>query len=265
MQITLFKPKRFLSSAALFAAFSVLSTASLALQPLITDDTGTQGAKGHQLEFSYNRERTRVDGETERVRGLPVVYTYGAIETLDVYFGIEHLSIRDSEERVRGFGNKVIGAKWRFFENEASGLSLALKPEFALPVSLSREEDGLGTGKISGSLTFILSHDVPFGSVHFNAGLGRDRFRHTDDNATTQHFSVAPVWDVSKEWKLALDVGIDRERSDGHTTRSKYAEIGAIYAPNDKLELAFGLIRASDNERPKAKTNGLTFGVTWRF
>jgi hypothetical protein len=265
MQITLFKPKRFLSSTALLAAFSAFSTSSLALQPLITDDTGTQGAGGNQLEFSYNRDRTKVDGETERVRSVPVVYTYGVIDTLDVYVGVEHLSIRVPGDHASGFGNTVVGAKWRFFENEASGTSLAIKPEIALPVGSSREEDGLGTGKTSGSLTFILSQDLPFGSVHFNAGVGRDRFRNSDDNASIRHFSVAPVWDISEQWKLALDVGIDRERSGGHTVRSRYAEIGAIYAPSDDLELAFGIIRATDDEHPKARTHALTFGLTWRF
>jgi hypothetical protein len=278
MRVTFFSFKHSLISSALLAVFAAFSTPSSALQPLITDDTGTQGAGGNQLEVSFNRERTRTDGEdgergeTERVRSIPVVYTYGVTETLDVYAGVEHARIRfrgpEGNDRASGFANTVIGAKWRFFENEASGTSLAIKPEVALPVSSQREEDGLGTGRTSGSLTFILSQDLPFGSVHFNAGVGRDRFRHSEDNpsaASIRHFSVAPVWDISEQWKLALDVGIDRERSDGHTVRSKYGEIGAIYAPSENLEFAFGIIRASDDEHPKSKTHGLTLGLTWRF
>jgi hypothetical protein len=277
MQGIPFDFKRLLSSTALLAVLAAFSTPSSALQPLITDDTGTQGAGGNQLEVSFNRERTRTDGEegergtTERVRSVPVVYTYGVTETLDVYAGVEHARIRtrNAEEKdgASGFANTVIGAKWRFFENEASGTSLAIKPEVALPVSSQREEDGLGTGRTSGSLTFILSQDLPFGSVHFNAGAGRDRHRHPDENhnASIRHFSVAPVWDVSEQWKLALDVGVDRERSDGHTVRTKYGEIGAIYAPSENLEFAFGIIRASDDDHQKSKTHGLTFGLTWRF
>jgi hypothetical protein len=268
------KPKWLLSATALLAVFAAFSTPSSALQPLITDDTGTQGAGGNQLEVSFNREHTRTDGEngergvTERVRSVPVVYTYGVTETLDVYAGVEHARIRlqgpEEKDRASGFANTVIGAKWRFFENEASGTSLAIKPEVALSVSSRREEDGLGTGRTSGSLTFILSQDLPFGSVHFNAGVGRDRFRHSEENPSVsiRHFSVAPVWDISEQWKLVLDVGIDRERSDGHTVRSRYGEIGAIYAPSENLEFAFGLIRATDDEHRKSKTHGLTLGLT---
>jgi hypothetical protein len=280
MQVTFFGPKRVLFSSTLLAVLAAFSTPSSALQPLITDDTGTQGAGGNQLEVSFNRERTRTDGEegeegergkTERVRSVPVAYTYGVTETLDVYGGVEHarIRIRDAEEKdsASGFVNTVIGAKWRFFENEASGTSLAIKPEVALPVSSQREKDGLGTGRTSGSLTFILSQDLPFGSVHFNAGVGRDRFRHSEDNpsASIRHFSVAPVWDISEQWKLALDVGVDRERSDGHTVRTRYSEIAASYAPSENLEFALGYIRATDDEHPKSKTHGLMFGLTWCF
>lgn len=247
----------------------VLSSPALALQPLITDDTGTQGAGGNQLEVSYSRDRTRAGGETERVQSVPVVYTYGVTDSIDLFASIAYSRIRNDIPGgdASGLGNTVIGAKWRFFENEASGTSLAIKPELAVPVSSQRESDGLGTGKTSGNLTFILSQDVPFGSVHFNAGLGRDRFRHSDDNPRTDYrrFSVAPVWDVSEQWKLALDLGTEHARADGHTVRSKFGEIGAIYSPTKDLDLALGFIRTTDNESPKSKTNGVTAGLTWRF
>ena len=257
MQRPFFKSSRLLSSAALFAAFAAFSTSSSALQPLITDDTGTQGEGGNQLEVSYGRDRIRAGGETTRVHSVPVVYTYGLTETVDVY----------AASPTSGFSNTVVGAKWRFFENEDSGTSLAIKPEIAVPVSKQREEDGLGTGKISGALTFILSQDLPFGSLHFNAGVGRDRFRDSDENPRTDYkrFSLAPVWDVSEQWKLALDVGTESARADGHTVRAKFAEVGAIYSPNKDVDLALGFIRTTDNESPKSTTHTLTGGVTWRF
>lgn len=265
MQHLSFNSSRLLSSAALLAALAAFSTSSSALQPLITDDTGTQGEGGNQLEVSYSHDRTRAGGETERVHSVPVVYTYGLTDTVDVYAGIAYQRIRVPGDDANGFSNTVIGAKWRFFENEDSGTSLAIKPEIAAPVSSHREEDGLGTGKTSGALTFILSQDVPFGSIHFNAGVGRDRFRNSDDNATTKHLSVAPVWDVSEQWKLAADFGVDWSRANGDTVRAKYGEIGAIYSANKDLDLAVGFIRTTDNDSPKAKTSTWTAGLTWRF
>ena len=251
---------------ALLAGFSAQS---FALQPLITDDTGTQDTGGNQLEFSYNYDRTRSDGETERAHTVPVVYTYGLTETVDLFAGVGYSRIRTSTAGgdVSGFGNTTVGAKWRFFENEESKTSLAIKPEIAIPVSSHREEQGLGTGKTSGNLTFILSQEVAFGAIHFNAGVGRDRFRHADENPDTNYkrLSVAPVWDVNDQWKLALDLGVEDARADGETVRAKFVEIGAIYSPDKDVDLALGLIRTSDDESPKSTTHSLTAGLTWRF
>ncbi len=250
-------------------ALSCFSASALALQPLITDDTGTQGTGGNQLEFSYNRDRARSDGETERTQTVPVVYTYGLTETLDLFAATGYSRIRTSTPGgdASGFGNLTLGGKWRFLENEETGTSLGIKPEIALPVSSSRETRGLGTGKTSGNLTFILSQELPFGAIHVNAGIGRDRFRHSDENPDTRfkRFSVAPVWDVTDQWKLALDRGVESARADGQTTRSRFVEVGAIYSPDKNLDLAIGAIRTADNAQPKTTTHSLTAGVTWRF
>lgn len=246
-----------------------LSGAASALQPLITDDTGTQGDGGNQLEFSYNNDRTRVDSETERVHTVPVVYSYGLSETVDLFAGIGYSKIRASQagDDASGFGNTSLGAKWRFYENEESGTSLAIKPEILLPVSHHREDTGLGTGRTSGNLTFIVSQDVPFGAVHFNVGVGRDRFRHNEDNPDTSYkrASLAPVWEVSEQWKLAMDVGIESARADGATVKTRFVELGAIYSPSKDVDLALGLIRSTDDDSPKATTHSATAGLTWRF
>ena len=253
--------------AALLAA--ALSAPALALQPLITDDTGTQGSGGNQLEFSLSAERAKSDGNTDHTRSVPVVYTRGVTDTLDVYVGAGYSWLRPDApgSNVNGATNPSLGAKWRFYESEESGSSLALKPEIIFPVSSGREAEGLGTGKTSGSLTLIYSQDVPFGAVHVNAAVGRERYRDDEisPDATTSRFSVAPVWNVSEQWKLALDVGAESARAAGDTVRSNYVELGAIYSPGKDLDLAVGLIRARDNASPETTTYTATAGLTWRF
>lgn len=279
MQRSLFSPSRSLTSSALLAAqlamLAAFSTPSFA--QLVTDDTGTQGTGGNELEISYGRDRTKAGGDTERAHSVSAAYTYGVTDTVDVSVGIPYSRIRSrfhdeddngdefiAHDRARGFGNTVLGAKWRFFENEESGTSLAIAPEFSIPVSSRRENEGLGTGKTSGSLTFILSQELPFGAIHFNAGVGRDRYRH-EDNATNKHFSVSPVWNITEQWALALDVGVDLSRSGGHTVRSKYADIDVTYSLSKDLDLQFGFMRTTDDEHPKAKTNSVAVVATWRF
>lgn len=250
-------------------ALTAFSLPATAFQPLITDDTGTQGAGGNQLEFSLGYDRTRVAGETERVRTVPVVFTRGLTDTLDVFAGFSYARIRPETPAsdVNGNGNPTLGAKWRFYENEETGSTLAIKPELVLPVSTRRENSGLGTGELSGNLTFIVTQEVPFGAVHFNAGIGNERYRDTqaNPNATIRRASIAPVWDVSEQWKLALDLGVESSRAGGETVHSKFVEFGAIYSPDKDVDLAFGLVRSSDSESPKSTTHTATAGVTWRF
>jgi hypothetical protein len=271
---------RLLSSSALFAVFVAFSTPSLA--QMVTDDTEMVGAGGSELEISYGRDRTRAGGVTEREHSIPITYTYGLSDTIDISVDIAHSRIRvpggigdiddpDNPDnnigstRVKGFGNTVIGLKWRFFDNEDSGTSLAIAPEIAIPVSSRREDDGLGTGKTSGNLNFILSQEVPFGSVHFNAGWGRERYRHADDNATTRHFSVAPVWEISDQWQLSFDTGVEVSRSGGDTVRSKFAAASVLYSPSENIDLQLGYMRKTSDESPKAKTHSVEAVLTWRF
>lgn len=269
-------PRRAVRSAGVLSATAclmLLATAALAFQPLITDDTGVQGSGGNQFEFAYVGQRTHAPGtnekQNERLDALPFVFTHGVTDSIDLFAGIAGVRERHrgSGSDAGGFSNGVVGAKWRFVDDETSGLSLALKPEVFIPVSTNRENAGLGMGKTSYALTFILTQAVSFGAVHFNIRPSRDRYRATQANPdnTGLRFSVAPVWDVSEQWKLALDVGTIGDRSQGNTVRTKYAETGSIYSPNKDVDLSAGYLYSRDDDRHSTVSKLFTVGVTWRF
>lgn len=259
---------RFAALAALLLLAGFSAPAS-AFHPLITDDAGTQGSGGNQLEFALHEERAGAAGNTERLRTLAVVLTRGLSDTLDVFAGLSHARIRSSAPggEASGGGNPAFGAKWRFYESEAGQTSLALKPEVLFPASTGREAAGLGRGRTSANLTLILSQEVPFGAVHINAGLGRDRYRDSlniPDTATTRA-SIAPVWDITGRWKLALDLGTESAQAAGVRTRSNFAELGAIYSPGEDLDLALGILRSSEIDGPRTTKHTASAGITWRF
>lgn len=240
-----------------------------AFQPLITDDTGTQGSGGNQLELSLNEDRAKAAGNIQRLRTLPIIYARGLTETLDVFAGLSHARIRSSTPAgdASGDRNPSFGAKWRFYENEESKTSFAVKPEVLFPVSADREGAGLGKGKTSGNLTLVLTQNVPFGAIHVNAGVGRDRYRDTSNNpdTTTTRASIAPVWDLAKRWRLALDLGTESVHARGAGVRSDFAELGAIYSPGKDLDFALGILRSSDNDSPRTTKHTASAGITWRF
>lgn len=234
---------------------------------MITDDTGTIGHGRNQAEFSVSRDRESSPGDGMHARTVAAVYTRGLSDNLDLYFGTSHASCREHStgNRFRGLENPVVGVKWRFYESTDTGNSLVLKPELSLPVSERNEAAGLGSGKASGALMAVLTHEAAFGAIHVNLGAGRERYRDPAINpdVATRHVSIAPVWDVSPQWKLVADLGTQHARAGGVGEKTKFIELGAIYAPDEDLEFAFGLIRQTSTG--DIRVTSATAGITWRF
>ena len=174
------------------------------------------------------------------------------------------MCIRD---RARGAGNPTLGGKWRFLDATAEGTSAAAKLEFLMPVSNSAETAGLGSASMGGNLTFILSQDLPFGAIHVNASAGRLRYRASGNSpdSTPMRLSAAPVWQLTPQWRLALDLGAQWVRSSEQRVRTGFVELGAIWSPNDDLDLALGVIQTADNQNPRTRALAATAGLTWRF
>lgn len=239
-----------------------------AFQPLITDDTGTQGAGGNQLEGSYARTADKRAGGTDVTREAVAVYTRGISDTLDVFLGLPHQRIAPvGAATERGWSNPALGAKWRFFDDEKKQLSFALRPELQLPVSGGKEARGLGTARTSWRLDLLMTQATSFGALHANVASTRVQFEDGTLNDATRRsqyrLSVAPVWDVSGQWKLALDTGIMTNPDRTQKPRMGYIELGVIYAPSKDLDFALGVVRNSSDG--PVKSTQVTAGVTWRF
>jgi hypothetical protein len=260
------RAKRFAAAAGLCAG--LIAPSAGAFQPLITDDTGTQGAGGNQLEAAYNHTEDKAPGVKDRTRELGLTYTRGVTDALDLYLGLSHLRVAPQDAPAEsGLGNVAFGAKWRFYENEAAKLSIALKPEVLAPVSKAREARGLGTAEFSYGASLLVTQETGFGAVHANLAVDRVRYDDPGLNAaerrTLLRASIAPVWDVTEHWKLALDVGVMTNPDREARSTMGYVEIGTIYSPSKSLDLALGIVRnVRDGD---ARTTLVTAGVTVRF
>jgi hypothetical protein len=257
------------SALRVLGCITLLPAVASAFQPLVTDDTGTQGAAGNQIEVSYNRSFTDVSGARDRTHELPFVFTRGVTDALDLYLGLTRQRIvsTGADATEQGWSNSAFGAKWRFYDDEASKLSFALKPEIQFPVSKNREARGLGTARLSYGAGLIMTQETGFGAVHANLIAARINY---DDDAlnsaerrTLYRLSVAPVWDVTESWKLALDAGVMTNPDRAAKARMGYIELGTIYSPSKDLDFALGIIR--DIMDGDVRTTQVTAGVTWRF
>jgi hypothetical protein len=234
---------------------------AMAYHPLVTDDTGTQGAGGNQIELGYDYNRSTLNDATATSHGFPVTYTRGITDGLDVFVGNTWSSSPTS-----GLSNFGVGAKWRFYENASSGLSLGVEPKVNLPVSPDAEQRGLGSSKTCYSTAFLVTQETSFGQLLANVSAGREDsglLADADNRKNYYQLSVAPVWQATDKLKLALDLGVMTNSDSSQKYRMGFVEVGAIYSPNQSLDLSLGVIR--DVMDGPVQNTTVTSEVTWRF
>lgn len=254
--------------AGIVALHAVLASPAAAYQPLITDDTGTQGRGGNQLEFSYIRTDDKEAAGTTVTRTFPVVFTRGSTDTLDFYAGASYVRFRSpSQPSGNGAGNSVAGLKWRFYDDPSGKSSLALKPELRIPVSKRAEERGLGSGRMNASAAVLLTQGTRFGTVHANVAVSTNDFglqgnRNAQRNALWR-LSVAPVWELSETWEIALDAGLVTNPQKAERALMAYVELGVLYLVSKDLDFSLAVLRELKHAGHSV-TSGIV-GCTWRF
>jgi hypothetical protein len=259
---------------ALFAtALMLCSTPLFAAMPLQTDDTGTQG-KGHcQIEIGIESARDKENEEEVSYKmtggALSATITCGLTDCIDLVAGLPVEWYTEKEDGIKmadenGIGDLALQIKWRFYEMPDSGFSLALKPGLTIPTG--DDEKGLGTGKVSGDVTLIATHEAKLATFHFNLGYSHTEYKLDEVSEASRkniwHASVAAELNVTEKLRAVGDLGIETNSEKESDSDPAYILGGFIYGVNDSLDLDIG-IRSGLNE---AETDtSLLAGVTMRF
>ena len=259
------------------AVFLLAAPASSWAAPYITDDTGTQGAGKWQLELLAERTRhaRTVDAGAGPVHQLRTastfnpVLSYGMLGNLDIALGLNHVRQRTAEDGVitqsaDGAGDSTLELKWRFYER--NGLSLALKPGLVLPSG--DENQGLGTGKLSWGVNFILTQEAKPWTFLADVAYAEARYKlPTDAQANHAHLWRASAgfgYTLRDDLRLAGEAGVrtNAARDDPFLPgrNGHFAMLGLIYSPSDRIDLDAGIRKSfSRAEIDKAFLIGATF------
>ena len=245
------KPFRVHSVSAFF--LTVVVKSAFAAHPLVTDDTGTQGQDGHQIEI--NTDWARSQGAGARIASL--TYTCGWQEDLDLFAGVVA-----GVAAPAGIGNIALGAKWRFLEN--NGASVALRPEFLLPSP--SEDKGLGSGSGGMALTLIVTQQAGRWTFHGNAGVDLNRYKRdtaiADNRNALWRVSAAAAYQAAPRVALVGDIGVARNSDAASRVNPAFILAGVVYSPRKDLDLdagvKFGLNRAEADRQ-------IGIGLTSRF
>jgi hypothetical protein len=234
---------------------------SFAAQPLVTDDTGTQGKGKFQLEVSGEYGHDRDDGVTTRGTQITATLTYGISDPIDVILGLpyQHIRTEDSEGVTKGDGisDMSLEMKWRFYEKD--GLSFALKPGFSFPTG--DKEKGLGAGKIIYHLFFIATKEIKPWAFHLNLGYIRNENKN-DEKKNLWHASLASTVEVVKNLQIVGDIGVEEDVERNLNTPDSFILGGVIYSLSENFDIDFGV--KGGLSKPETDYAVLA-GITWRF
>ena len=258
--------------------------------PLNTDDAGTTAKGGYQVEqFYYSLLQVGQSADNSAVassgadyqgsgnaQAFPFTFSRGLTDNIDLQFTpTYYLQPTGSYSRV---SNYTLNLKWRFYGDGETGLSLALRPQLVAPASASQQEAGLGNARFNYGLNFIASQFGENYELHFNAGYSRAPYNSaysvglsTDARRTDLYaVSLALVWVISPQWKVALDAGVNTNPSATDLSLTRYGLVALLYYPMKDLDIAVSYQRNASTFEAAwggsgAYVSRLQVGVTYRF
>ncbi len=253
---------------ATFVLLFALAGVTYAAHPLITDDTGTQGKGRFQFEFVGEYGHDKKDGVTtdDFVVPTPPMLSYGMNDTTDLILSISYQNIETRQNGVtvtdRGVSDTSVQLKWRFYEKD--GFSFAVKPGLSLPTA--DENKGLGNGKVSFSMLFIITKEMAPWAVHLNLGYIRNEYKLQGDEDTNEkdiwQMSLASEVKIVKDLKAVADIGMRRNSDKTSNTNPAFLLGGLIYSIAENVDIDFGV--KGGLTRPETDISYLG-GITWRF
>ena len=228
-----------------------ISTNAFAAHPLITDDTGTQGAGKFQIEV--NGEYS--DNNGEKTTEVAVTLSAGISDNIDVVASMPYLFLNPEEDSNEdGFGDAGVEIKWRIYEKE--GISFALKP--GITFNTGDEDKGLGDGKPSYGIVFITTKEMDALALHFNVGYTRNRKELRD----IWHYSFAGEYSFTEKLKAVGNIGGETNPDRTSSTHPLFLLGGLIYNIRENVDIDIG-IKTGLN---KAETDyAILTGIAFRF
>lgn len=246
--------------AAAFLAAGVC-TCLEAAHPLLTEDTGTQGAGNYQLEMLVDKSRDHPEDATVRKLQTTAQLSYGLLENVDLQLGMPYLRQNRHDTRGRhassGPLDTTLALKWRYFEHDA--FSLALKGGFSVPTG--DEDRGFGSGRTALGAVLIVSYQPGPWAFHSHAGY-RWNNNSVGERKSLAHLSAAVTYQATDRIRLIADLSADTNPDRSDSSLLRYGVLGAIYsaAPNVDLDAGFKLGHGNP-----ATDRTLLFGATLRW
>lgn len=199
--------------------------------PLDVDDPGTPGCNTWEINFVADGDLS----QTQNAWELPLLdLNYGIGDNLQLKYEVPYLDERSEGTTTAALGESKVGIKYAFFEEETSGLQLAVYPQRSF---VSESAKAVTSGLVtSGSITTLpllmtmkLGH-LPKGDVNMTANIGYNASSKADtENYLSAALGVgAPLFrKVSILGEVSTEQAFESQADSGRQQLVK-ANLGAI-------------------------------------
>jgi hypothetical protein len=146
--------------------------------PMLTDDPGTPGSGVWEINAAYLEQRT----PQERVRSFPHVdFNYGLGEHIQLKYETGWLFVDAPEGGgvKSGLDDSLLGLKWRFLDQERSGVDMSVYPQ--LQVENSTGSVGRGIAEAGPNLFLPVEIGREFGKMRLIGEIGYQYLRAQDN------------------------------------------------------------------------------------
>jgi len=168
---------------------------------MLTDDPGTPGSGVWEINAAYLEERTT----QERLRSFPHVdFNYGLGEHIQLKYETGWTFANTSEGSTKsGLEDSLLGVKWRFLDQERSGVDMSVYPQLQLENSGYSVSQGIALPGPNLFLPVEIAHD--FGRVKLDGEVGY-QFFHAQQNEWV--FGLLGSLQASEALELMAEVRI---------------------------------------------------------
>jgi len=205
-------------AAAILAA--AVTVSAFGAHPLLTEDTGTQGAGNYELELGFAQAH---DTGTKVLEFGPQL-SYGALAALDLIVRPTWLWVRDGATvgSTQGFGDTGLDFKWRFYNEDA--LSFGVRAGVDVPTGDA--DKGLGNGKASPHAILIVTYFRDPWMLAANLDYVYDPL--IGERRQLWGATAALVWSASKRARFSAELGTAMNPDVSQSSWLTVARFGAI-------------------------------------
>ena len=240
---------------AVLAVAGTIAAPAHSAHPLISEDTGTQGAGKFELELgaSNTRQGSGRTFEVDPQLSSGIAPSVDAIVRASA-FDLHGDAIPENGAR-RGFGTTMVDVKWRFAQADA--WSFGTRAGIDLPSARS----GFGYQRTGAHALIMATADLKpllfttnlaWTRLPSDAGSPRDQYR----------ISAAALWTVSSALRLAFDIAHYSVPDADSRAWASVALAGAIYTVHPGFDLDIGW---QQRLRQPAPAGVLFLGATLRW